>query len=150
MGLSVLCVVLAGLGCQKESDTSGTARVFEQLSARETAYHASVNRLPDPTAVRTETADYAGDMHDMLGSMQDACREMMHGTSGMGGHTMDDMTAVMDRMQSNIVDHASHMQGMDDLDAMRAACDEHHDAMTGMLQDMGDVLDNVMPCCGGR
>jgi hypothetical protein len=148
MGLGVLCLVLAGLGCSEEKDTSRTARVYDQLSARETAYHASVITLPNPDAIRTETANYSSDMHDMLDSMQEACSEMMHGTSTMGGHTMDDMMPIMDRMRSGIDDYTSRMQGMDDMDSMRAACNEHHTAMNEMLQEMDGVLDNS--CCGGR
>ena len=149
MRLCVVGVVLAGLGCGNEKDTSQATRVFDQLSARETVYHASVNKLSTAAAIRTETVNYSSDMHDMLEAMQEACSKMMHGTSTMGGHRMDDMTPIMDRMLSDIDDYNSHMQGMNDMSAMRAACDEHHAAMADMLEDMDAVLDDVMPCCGG-
>lgn len=150
--MGVVCIVLAGFGCGDEEnmDTSRTAGIYDQLSARETAYHASVNTFSNPEAIRTETADYAQDMHDMLDSMQEACSEMMHGSAMMDGHTMDEMMPVMDRMRSGIDDHASRMAGMGDMEAMRAACDEHHALMGEMLQDMDAVLHDVMPCCGGH
>ena len=150
MCLSVLCLVLCASGCGNEEDTSTADRVFDQLSARETAYHASVNRLPDAAAIRSATTEYAQDMDDLLDSMQEACRDMMHGTSTMSGHTMDEMAPIMDRMRSRIHDYASRMGSMGDTDVMRVVCDEHHAAMADMLEDMDAVLDDVMPCCGGR
>ena len=150
MGLSALCLVLCASGCSNEEDTSSAARVFDQLSARETAYHASVNRLPDAPAIISATGIYAEDMDDLIDAMQEACSDMMHGTSGMGGHRMDDMTPIMDRMRIGIGDYASRMGSMGDMDAMRVVCDEHHAAMADMLEDMNTVLDDVMPCCGGR
>ena len=145
----VLAMVLSGLGCGDGKDTSRTSQLFDQLSARETAYHASVNGLESPASIRVETADYAADMHDMLDSMQEACNQMMHGTATMGGHNMDDMTPIMDHMRGSLDDYNSHMQGMDDIVDMRAACTLHHSNMMDMLQNMNTVLEDVMPCCGG-
>ena len=150
MCLSVLCLVLCASGCGNEEDTSTADRVFDQLSARETAYHASVNHLPDAPAIISATVVYARDMDDLLDAMHKACSDMMHGTSGMGGHRMADMTPILDRMRSGIGDYASRMGSMGDMDAMRVVCNEHHAAMADMLGDMDAVLDDVMPCCGGR
>jgi hypothetical protein len=151
MTLGMFLVLAAGLGCQKDQSTSQAAAVYDQLSVRETAYHTAVGRLPDGAAVQTETSAYTSDMHGLLEDMHQACTEMMHGGSMMGSHDLADMTEVMDQMRGCIDDYNSHMQGMDpdSLEAMRVACNEHHQAMGPMLQQMATMTGSNMPCCGG-
>lgn len=149
MSLGVVCLVLAGLGCHEEQPGADPGRVLNQLSAREDAYHASVGALPTANAIRCETAIYAGDMHELLDAMRQACRESMHDGSMMRGYRLDDVTRMMDGMQSCIDAYASRLKNLEIRDHMLDACDEHHAAMSELFKDMDDMLEGISSCCGG-
>jgi len=150
MILCIVCLPAALAGCSGDGDGSSAALALDNLTAREAAYHSAIGTLPGVDAIRTETSDYAGDMHGLLDDMSVECREMQHSGPGMESHGMDDMTGAMDRMQDLIDGHHSRMEAMADVDSMRVECGNHHQAMEDLLGEMDGMIPGGGMMGGGR
>ena len=110
------------------------------MSMREATYYATVGTLPTATAIRCETATYAGDMHDLLDSMYQSCRATGQGGSMMRGYARDDMIQVIDHMRTCVDDYAERVKAMQVRENMLDMCEEHHAAINELLTEMHGML----------
>jgi hypothetical protein len=143
--------VLPGCGMSQDMDaqTMRAQRAYAAAQARLDAHHAAVDQAADAEAARQETDAYVQEMDGLVDDMTDACRAMMG--AGMmsqeeGAHMADAGTTMHDEIER----HRASIDGMDDMAAMRAECDEHHAAMKDVLDEAGAVMEHMtQSCCGG-
>jgi hypothetical protein len=138
---AVVGLSLTSLACHDASPGAQTGLILDQLSAREAAYHTSVGALTNTVAIQCETATYAKDMHELLDSMRQSCRETQGGGM-MGGYTAEDMMDGIDRMRMCVDDYTERVRAMQVKENILDACEEHHAAMNEMLSEMHSMLEN--------
>lgn len=141
----VLCLMLSGVACQEADRGVQPGVILDRLSACENAYHETVGTLSTASAIRSETAAYAMDMHGMLDDLRQACRESMPTGSMMSGYNMADLTQVMDQMRTCVDNYTMRVKSMDVISDMMDVCTEHQAAMTEMFEEMQAMLRDARP-----
>lgn len=131
-------------GCMG-ADHEAARRTLAALDARDARHHDASTAMSDMAVLRAETLAYADDMQGLIDEMWDLCTDMMgsgtmHNMMGGSGHSYGDMKDMLDRMETGVHEHAAAIGGLDDLDAMRDACDAHHRSMSNMISQMGKMM----------
>lgn len=147
--LAATIALAAGCGSEKSPNSNPTGMapdevLHQALVDREATHYTAAVQSTDPTALRTETVRYASDMDSLLDGMEAACERMGGGgMMGMMGGDMEAMHRTMEDMRGALHAHHEHMGSLVSLDDMRAECEQHHQAMMGMMDTMGGMGDHM-------
>lgn len=140
---AILAIAVVAAGCMAGDDGQGE-RAYLAISARVDAHHLAATDANDVSGLLAEAEAYAREMPGLMDDMMGMCSEMM-GSGMMDGRSMDRLGDMTARMQAAVDEHRARLMGMTDLGVMRAECDMHRTAMTGMLDEMrGMMIDGNM------
>jgi len=109
------------------------------LETREDAHHRLALETTDRLVLKVETGRYAVDMDSLMDAMMDSCLAMGSGGT-MRDHDMRRMGDMAGWMDDVIGGHRARMDSLLTLEDMRAECDEHHEEMLDVLDEMHDAL----------
>src|SRR5262245_54501578 len=143
-GFALLVIALGA--CQETQPSDEPGRILDQLGTREDDYHTAVSTLASAAAIRSETVNYAADMHDLIDKLETSSRNRTGAQDLVSGYTLEDMTQTMDQMRSTVDSYTVRVKHLEIVADLREAADEHQAAMREMFEEMGGMLGDT----GGR
>ena len=119
--LVTILLLATSWGCGR-ADVSES---YAHLDDRESAHHA-LAATATPADMRAEAVTYGSDMTALMDDMRSQC-------AGMMGQSAGDLTGPM---RTLVNDHCARLANLEDPDAVRAECDQHHERMRAALDTM--------------
>jgi hypothetical protein len=136
--LVTLMVLFPALGCMQEADENELSALESALRARVHQHRDAAGHWMEVEAARGESGHYAGDMRELMGRMRGTCHGMM-GSMG-SAEAAEPEGGLLEEMGRRVDHHRARMGELEDLDAMRAQCEAHHEEMLGLLDAMAGVV----------